>query len=140
MSGEHFPVDRWEPGDPVDEKHLADCKECRQNWEKMAFIRHQIAASVAVEPSPLFARRTTRRIMSNGTSVWFFLERTCRRIAPLAAAAVIVLAVLIFGYDRSEPQEEIMAQAFFETDETTDISLDDVIASLEEYPLEENIP
>jgi hypothetical protein len=134
MSEHHFSVEEWEPGDPIDEAHLAECEDCRSQWELMRFLRFQIESLPQVTPSPFFASRTARRIEGSTADLWHLVDRLAKLLVPAFATAAFATAFLLFSLDSGSAVPDDYTQVLLEPSASEEITLDDVVFQL----LEEN--
>lgn len=134
MSEQHFSFEEWEPGEPVDEAHLAECEECRGQWELMKFLRFQIESLPQVSPSPFFASRTARRIEGSTVNFWHLVDRFAKLLVPAFATAAFATAFLLFSLDSENAVPDEYTQVLLEPSATEEMTLDDVVFQL----LEEN--
>ena len=136
MEDKHISVTDWEPGDPIDEEHLAACSLCRRQLEMVCFLRFQAENAPRIEPPPFFAARVARLVQSSATPFWGFVEGAARRLIPIFAALIMGATVLLYNYSATTTGPNDYASVLMDVEEDGELTLDDVIVSLTE-PLEE---
>ncbi|MFQ5741168.1 MAG: hypothetical protein ACE5JX_19365 [Acidobacteriota bacterium] len=138
MSRKHISFSQWEPGDAIDEAHLSSCERCRRQWLLFNFLRFKTASAPRMDAPPFFPSRVARLARSNTVPFWSLLERAARRWTPAFSALVLVAAVLLHQYSKPDPVNGY-AEVLLEPELRGDLSLDEVIVSLQESLEEGNI-
>ncbi len=129
MDRSHFPVFDWEPGDPVDEEHLAECTECRGLWETRQLLELEARSAPEPEEAPFFAARVARLAVAETASIWVSFEQVARRLIPVFASLTLLVLLSTYFFAPSPPAEEF-AELLFEPEPREELTLDDVLFSL----------
>lgn len=140
MNEKHIVWEDWEPGDPVDEQHLAACEQCRRDHELALFLRFQARSAPTIEPPPFFAARVAKLAMADANAAfWRFLERAARQLIPVFALLLLATSFLIYRSWRTpEPMDEgFVGILLGPGDGEPEVSLDDVVALLKESAAED---
>lgn len=139
MKEEHVQFEEWEPGEPLDEKHLAGCSSCRDKLERLQFIREAAETAPAVEVPPFFASRVSRLAVAGGRSFWDMLDRMARRMAPVFASLVLVASSLLYlqEQERFWPGHAELIWLAEEPSTETPESLDEMVFLLAQAAQEE---
>lgn len=96
----HIDFSRWEAGEPLDEGHLANCAECRENHEAALFIRRQAVRMPSLQASPYFAPRVARLALEQEQRPLFaMVQSVARRLLPVFM--MLMLLVVSLAYWRS---------------------------------------
>lgn len=139
MKEEHIRFEDWEPGEALDQEHLRSCKKCREDFERVRFLREVIASAPEVEVPPFFSNRVARLAVSQARGFWELLDRMARRMAPIFAALVLVAAFLLYHQDeeRSWTQDVPMAWLSETEGEQVPETLDEMVLVLAQTEWEE---
>ncbi len=84
--------------------HLERCPACKLEAEKLSTIGAALDSIADVEPSPEFTDRAMQRAMSAPELAPVPRLRLLRRLAPVAAAAAVILTVTLWALMSAGPQ------------------------------------
>ncbi|MBI4446067.1 MAG: hypothetical protein HY645_09155 [Acidobacteria bacterium] len=136
----HWNFEESEAGQGPDPQHLTSCEECRRKWQLAGFLRHQLSAAQAPEPTPFFASRVASLAVQSNQSFSFWFATAARKLTPVFLALLIVAsgAVLFLSPSPSEsyaPVDLIFSRALDQ--EPGEVSLEDVFNALTQVAEEE---
>ncbi len=142
MSQQHIDFGDWEAGSPLDEEHLRSCATCRESLKLARFLKSQVEQVPRLEAPPFFAARVSNLVKQtnpDSASFWLLVELTAKRLIPAFAVLVLILFSLTSQTQLQQPtDEELWAALFTEPQVSEELTLDDILFSLQE-PMEEEI-
>ena len=96
MKRDHIRFEEWEPGSSLAEEHLAECAQCRQDYDRSRFLK--VMADSAPEPEipPFFPSRVAQLALSGAHSFWEILDGMARRLLPALSSLVLVASLLLY--------------------------------------------
>ena len=138
----HIDFSSWEPGEPLDEEHLAVCAGCREDQQAALFIRRQAAEVPRIEAPPFFAPRVARLALEQEQEPLFeLIQLAARRLLPVFMALVLIVVSLAYWNREAastsqlgEEDYEVWALLLQEEAAPQQLTLDDVFDILAEDP------
>ncbi len=117
MEREHIRFEEWEPGSRVSEEHLAECPKCRDNFDRVRFLRAMADSAPEPEIPHFFSSRVAHLAISGAYSFWEILDGMARRLTPALAALVLVASLLLYFTNDSVEQKSSSLGWLVEGDE-----------------------
>lgn len=140
MTKEHISFEELEFEDIPDPSHLKDCEECRKGYRIFSFLGFQVKAVPRMDPPPFFSQRVARLAKAPMVSFASLFQRVAQQLIPVFVAVVLVSSFLLYRVTEAEPVLEEYAAIFFEEPAPEDFSVEDVVDSLGELPVEGLLP
>lgn len=134
MKTTHIAWESWEPGDPLDEEHLAQCEQCQTDYALARFLHFQAVSAPTIEAPPFFAARVANLATAEiAAPIWRFVERAARQLIPVFALLLLATSFLIYRSWQPLTVTYDTAGILLEPTETeSSVSVDDVVAFLKE--------
>lgn len=133
---EHICFDELEFDTPVDQSHLETCDECRRKWRLYSFLRTQTKTAPQIDAPPVFAAKVSQLAQTTTFPFLSPFQRAARHLVPVFVCLILLTSFLLFNLTHQpslDPQTDVL---FYQPPEQ-DISLEYVVNSLREQPLEE---
>ena len=94
----------WELGadDPIDEAHLAECEECRRNFEANRLLSLQLRSVPQIVPPPFFAARLQSLAGESRRTLIYYFERMAAHLAPVLTLLIVATGFLIYSVSTPE--------------------------------------
>ena len=140
MAKEHISFEELDFEDTADPSHLNDCEECRKRWRIFSFLGFQVKAVPRMDPPPFFSQRVARLAEVPMVSFASLFQRVAQQLIPVFVAVVLVSSFLLYRLGEAELAMEYYAAIFFEEPAPEDFSVEDVVDSLGELPVEGLLP
>lgn len=114
---------------PAFQAHLAECADCRGEWEAYAAAWRLLGRNKGIEPSFGFAERTLRRLDEPQVAVRRWFWQPSLRWTALAASVVAVAVGGWIGHERTLDRKR--AEVYARAQQADYLEDYDVIASLD---------
>lgn len=147
IEDKHIDFSSWEPGESLDEEHLANCARCRQEQQVAAFIRRQAEAVPGIEAPPFFAPRVARlAVEQEPRPLFVMMQLAARRLLPALMALLLMVVSLAYWNQQTGSQAqlgeedfEVLALLLQEEAAPQQMTMDDVFDMLAEVPEGESL-
>jgi len=96
MKREHIRFEEWELESSLPEEHLAECGQCRGDYDRVRFLRLMSDSAPDPEIPPFFSSRVAQLALSGAHGFWEILDGMARRLIPALSSLVLVASLSLY--------------------------------------------